>query len=74
MFAAVFTAMGLLNLGWRNFALETDPVRLWVAPDSESKVHKEYFDDHFGPFYLFEQIFVTSIPSDTSIDASLNRT
>jgi Niemann-Pick C1 protein len=62
-FAIMFTAVGLLNLGWRNFAVETDPVRLWVAPDSESKIQKEYFDEHFGPFFRPEQIFVTSTPT-----------
>ncbi|KAF7793633.1 hypothetical protein EIP86_004748 [Pleurotus ostreatoroseus] len=72
MFAAVFTAVGLLNLGWRSFTIETDPVRLWVAPDSESKLQKEYFDEHFGPFYRPEQIYVTSIPSTAYDDSSLS--
>ena len=67
-FALVFALIGLLNLGWKKFEVETDPVRLWVAPDSESKLQKEFFDEHFGPFYRVEQIFVTSTngtsPSD----------
>ncbi|KAI9066747.1 multidrug efflux transporter AcrB transmembrane domain-containing protein [Trametes sanguinea] len=62
-FAIVFAFFGLLNLGWKRFEVETDPVRLWVAPDSESKIQKEYFDEHFGPFYRVEQIFVTSAAS-----------
>jgi len=62
-FALVFTAVGLLNIGWKNFEVETDPVRLWVAPDSESKIQKEYFDEHFGPFYRPQQIFITSASS-----------
>ncbi|KAG2152925.1 patched family-domain-containing protein [Suillus clintonianus] len=61
-FSLVFTVIGLLNLGWQNFDIETDPVRLWVAPDSESKLQKEYFDEHFGPFYRPQQIFVTALP------------
>ena len=65
-FALVFTAVGLLNIGWKNFEVEKDPVRLWVAPDSESKLQKEYFDQHFGPFYRPQQIFITSIPSSPS--------
>ncbi|KAG1753799.1 patched family-domain-containing protein [Suillus paluster] len=60
-FSLVFTVMGLLNLGWQRFDIETDPVRLWVAPDSESKLQKEYFDEHFGPFYRPQQIFVTAV-------------
>lgn len=59
-FAIVFLVFGLLNIGWKKFEVETDPVRLWVSPSSESKVQKEYFDEHFGPFYRPEQIFVTS--------------
>ncbi|KAF8450766.1 multidrug efflux transporter AcrB transmembrane domain-containing protein [Boletus edulis BED1] len=61
-FSLVFTAVGLLNLGWKKFDIETDPVRLWVAPDSESKLQKEFFDEHFGPFYRVQQIFVTNAP------------
>ena len=65
-FALVFTAVGLLNIGWNNFKVEQDPVRLWVAPDSESKIQKEYFDEHFGPFYRPQQIFITSASSSPS--------
>ncbi|KIY45848.1 multidrug efflux transporter AcrB transmembrane domain-containing protein [Fistulina hepatica ATCC 64428] len=56
----VFLAVGLLNVGWKWFEVETDPVRLWVAPDSESKLQKEFFDENFGPFYRPQQIFVTA--------------
>ncbi|TFY72100.1 hypothetical protein EVG20_g909 [Dentipellis fragilis] len=59
-FAVMFTAIGLLNIGWKDFAVETDPVRLWVAPDSESKLQKDFFDSNFGPFYRTEDIFVKS--------------
>jgi Niemann-Pick C1 protein len=66
-FALVFTAVGLLNIGWKKFEVEQDPVRLWVAPDSESRIQKDYFDQHFGPFYRPQQIFVTSaFPSPSS--------
>lgn len=63
--AVMFTIVGLLNIGWKNFSVETDPVRLWVAPNSESKLQKEYFDEHFGPFYRTEQIFATATPIAT---------
>jgi len=59
-FAIVFFCMFLLNIGWKDFGVETDPVRLWVAPDSESKIQKDFFDQNFGPFYRPQQIFVTS--------------
>ncbi|KIJ56700.1 hypothetical protein M422DRAFT_57364 [Sphaerobolus stellatus SS14] len=66
-FALMFTLVGLLNIGWERFQVETDPVRLWVAPTSESKLQKEYFDENFGPFYRTQQTFVTpatSVPSE----------
>ncbi|THV05508.1 multidrug efflux transporter AcrB transmembrane domain-containing protein [Dendrothele bispora CBS 962.96] len=59
-FACVFTVVGLLNIGWKKFEVETDPVRLWVPPTSESRLQKEYFDQHFGPFYRPQQVFITS--------------
>jgi Niemann-Pick C1 protein len=65
-FAMIFTIVGLLNIGWKDFSVETDPVRLWVAPNSESRLQKEYFDEHFGPFYRPEQMFITTIPEANS--------
>ncbi|TCD70844.1 hypothetical protein EIP91_001535 [Steccherinum ochraceum] len=69
-FALMFTLVGLLNIGWKWFSVETDPVRLWVAPDSESKLQKDYFDEHFGPFYRPEQIFVTSAPQSVGSEGN----
>lgn len=57
-FALGAVLVALCNLGWSSFHVETDPVRLWVAPQSESKLRKEYFDEHFGPFYRTQQLFV----------------
>ncbi|KAN0063267.1 niemann-Pick type C-related protein 1 [Thecaphora frezii] len=63
MIGAAF--VGVCNIGWTKFEVETDPVRLWVAPDSNSKLQKEYFDEQFGPFYRPEQVFL--------MDASAHR-
>ncbi|KAJ7117365.1 patched family-domain-containing protein [Mycena crocata] len=71
-FAIIFAVVGLLNIGWKYFAIETDPVRLWVSPSSESRIQKEYFDNNFGPFYRTEQIFVTA--ADTSTEANSSPT
>jgi len=65
--ACVFVAFS--HAGWKFFAVEKDPVLLWVSPSSESKAHMSFFDEHFGPFYRVEQIFVSSIPRGDS-DAS----
>lgn len=70
-FVFVFLAIGLLNMGWKEFAVETDPVRLWVAPNSESKIQKDFFDRNFGPFFRAEGgIFVTSPASPTLVQNS----
>ncbi|KAL9078828.1 MAG: hypothetical protein Q9157_002269 [Trypethelium eluteriae] len=50
----------LLSLGWINFQVETDPVRLWVAPDSDPAQEKAFFDDNFGPFFRAEQAFLVN--------------
>ncbi|KAF7331817.1 SSD domain-containing protein [Mycena kentingensis (nom. inval.)] len=63
-FALVFLFVGLLNIGWNYFDIEKDPVRLWVAPSSESRIQKDYFDEHFGPFYRPQQIFITSVDGE----------
>ncbi|KAL9604689.1 MAG: hypothetical protein Q9219_000409 [cf. Caloplaca sp. 3 TL-2023] len=50
----------VLSIGWINFAIETDPVRLWVSPSSPAATEKEFFDSHFGPFYRAEQAFLVN--------------
>ncbi|KAI9790990.1 MAG: hypothetical protein M1816_004557 [Peltula sp. TS41687] len=58
--------VGLLSLGWINFAVERSPVRLWVSPNSAAAEEKAYFDKNFGPFYRTEQAFLVN---DTSGEA-----
>ena len=58
--SATLIVVVLLSLGWINFAVERDPVRLWVAPDSAAAQEKAFFDDNFGPFYRPEQVFVVN--------------
>ena len=67
-FALAAVIIAALNFGWRYFAVETDPVRLWVSPSSESATQKQFFDETFGPFYRTEQVFVTSNKGDTPLD------
>jgi Niemann-Pick C1 protein len=59
-FVVIFALFGGLNYGWKYFQVETDPVRLWVAPNSQSRIQKDFFDEHFGPFYRPQQIFLTA--------------
>ncbi|KAH8722967.1 sterol-sensing domain of SREBP cleavage-activation-domain-containing protein [Phaeosphaeriaceae sp. PMI808] len=52
--------VGLMSLGWMRFQVETDPVRLWVSPDSAAAQEKAFFDDKFGPFFRAEQAFLVN--------------
>ncbi|QDS71947.1 hypothetical protein FKW77_000886 [Venturia effusa] len=56
----------LLSLGWIKFAIETDPVRLWVSPDSDAAKEKDFFDSNFGPFFRAEQAFLVNDTSSNS--------
>ena len=51
-------SMGLLLFCWGD--LETKPVNLWVSKNSPKFKEKQYFDDHFGPFYRIQQIFIVN--------------
>ena len=52
--------VGLLSLGWLRFEVETDPVKLWVAPNSAAAQEKHFFDTNFGPFFRAEQAFLVN--------------
>ncbi|CCX10094.1 sterol-sensing domain of SREBP cleavage-activation-domain-containing protein [Pyronema domesticum] len=52
--------VGIMSLGWLNFSVETDPVRLWVSPTSDAAMEKQFFDDNFGPFYRTQQAFLVN--------------
>lgn len=52
--------VAVLSIGWINFEVETDPVRLWVSPSSAAAREKTFFDESFGPFYRTEQVFVVN--------------
>lgn len=49
-----------LGYGLRFLHVTTNPVELWASPHSRSRVEREYFDTHFGPFYRIEQIIITT--------------
>jgi Niemann-Pick C1 protein len=52
--------VALMSLGWLRFQVETDPVRLWVSPDSAAVQEKTFFDENFGPFFRAEQAFLVN--------------
>lgn len=42
--------------GIKYLKITTDPVELWAAPNSRSRVEREVFDSNFEPFYRIEQV------------------
>ncbi|SCU77994.1 LAFA_0A04346g1_1 [Lachancea sp. 'fantastica'] len=50
----------LSGCAWIFGELETNPVDLWVSKTSPRYQEKLYFDEHFGPFYRVEQVFIVN--------------
>lgn len=40
--------------------ITTNPVELWSSPSSRARLEKDYFDQHFGPFFRTEQLIITT--------------
>ncbi|KAI9144575.1 sterol-sensing domain of SREBP cleavage-activation-domain-containing protein [Paraphysoderma sedebokerense] len=50
----------ITSIGWyHNLNIETDPVNLWVGPNSDSATQKHFFDENFSPFYRTTQLILT---------------
>uniref|UniRef100_A0A3B5AWE7 NPC intracellular cholesterol transporter 1 n=1 Tax=Stegastes partitus TaxID=144197 RepID=A0A3B5AWE7_9TELE len=47
--------------------ITTDPVDLWSSPMSQARQEKNYFDEHFGPFFRTTQLIITTPVNDTFI-------
>ncbi|XP_067640967.1 NPC intracellular cholesterol transporter 1 homolog 1b [Eurosta solidaginis] len=47
-----------LGYGIKYLNVTTDPIELWAGEDSRSRLEKDYFDEHFGPFYRTNQMFL----------------
>lgn len=45
-----------LGHGIKYLKITTDPVELWAAPNSRSRIEREFFDSNFEPFYRIEQV------------------
>ncbi|KAI8497623.1 NPC intracellular cholesterol transporter 1 [Branchiostoma belcheri] len=64
VFVCGVVVIAVCAAGLTQFQVTTDPVLLWSAPDSRSRVQKDYFDSHFGPFYRSEQLIITAPGSE----------
>lgn len=49
-----------LGHGIKYMQVTTNPVELWAAPNSRSRVERDYFDSHFEPFYRTEMLIISS--------------
>ncbi|XP_039499323.1 NPC intracellular cholesterol transporter 1 homolog 1b [Drosophila santomea] len=54
-------AIAGLSYGIRYMSITTDPVELWASEQSQTRIEKDYFDLHFGPFYRTNQIFIRAV-------------
>lgn len=50
-------SISLCNI-YVSFRLTVDPIELWAAPDSRSRIEKTFFDETFRPFYRAEQVII----------------
>lgn len=53
--------VSMLASGSLFLQVTTDPVELWAAPKSTSRIQKDFYDSYFGPFYRTNQIFIKAV-------------
>ncbi|EHH29220.1 Niemann-Pick C1 protein [Macaca mulatta] len=61
-FSLVFIAV--CSSGLVFVRVTTNPIDLWSAPSSQARLEKEYFDQHFGPFFRTEQLIIRAPLTD----------
>ncbi|XP_030563152.1 NPC intracellular cholesterol transporter 1 homolog 1b [Drosophila novamexicana] len=65
-------AIGGLGYGIVYMNVTTDPVELWASEQSQTRIEKDYFDQHFGPFYRTNQLFVKPVNKNTFTHETIN--
>lgn len=50
-----------LSYGALYLEVTINPVEIWAAPESRSRLEKDFFDQNFDPFYRTEQIFIKAV-------------
>ncbi|XP_067326963.1 NPC1-like intracellular cholesterol transporter 1 [Anolis sagrei] len=53
-------AVAVLSGGLASIQMTTNPVELWSAPDSQARQEKAFYEEHFGPFFRTNQVFLTA--------------
>lgn len=57
LIVGVLISIGL-SVGIIYLKVTTNPVELWAAPNSKSRIEKDYFDKNFEPFYRTEMLII----------------
>uniref|UniRef100_A0A8C1ZAH0 Niemann-Pick disease, type C1 n=1 Tax=Cyprinus carpio TaxID=7962 RepID=A0A8C1ZAH0_CYPCA len=52
--------VSICSAGLTYMRITTSPVELWSSPSSRARQEKDYFDQHFGPFFRTEQLIITT--------------
>lgn len=63
LFTISYIVLGL-SYGITFLSVTVNPIEIWAAPDSRSRIEKDYFDNRFQPFYRSEQIYIKSVGLD----------
>lgn len=60
LFTISYIVVGLCH-GIKYLSVTVNPIEIWAAPSSRSRLEKDYFDNRFQPFYRTEQIYIKSV-------------
>jgi Niemann-Pick C1 protein len=71
LFLGICAIVGMSH-GIMYINVTTDPVELWAAPESRSRVEREFFDSKFEPFYRTEQIILRPVGLDKIVHETAN--
>jgi len=66
-------ALGL-SVGTLKLEVTTDPIELWAAPTSRSRIEKDFFDSEFRPFYRTALVIIKAIENPEIGMAKINHT
>ncbi|XP_036144455.1 NPC intracellular cholesterol transporter 1 homolog 1b [Monomorium pharaonis] len=63
LFTTSYIVLGL-SYGIMYLSVTVNPIEIWAAPSSRSRIEKNYYDNRFQPFYRTEQIYIKSVDVD----------
>ncbi|XP_011865983.1 PREDICTED: Niemann-Pick C1 protein-like [Vollenhovia emeryi] len=55
----------ILGHGIAYLSVTVNPIEIWAAPNSRSRIEKDFYDNRFQPFYRTEQIYIKSVNRTT---------